>query len=146
QDHSAGRLPSAQTAGAWGAGMSRNPRPSKLLITVENWPPLDRALWHEGTKPVTGLRRRRRHAETLSAKSLEHAAKGYGWFLAARAVYGPLDPACGPAERVTLATMADFVAFMRKRKNKNRTIKSRLFHLRTALRIMAPASDFDWIT
>jgi integrase len=82
----------------------------------------------------------------LRAKSIEHAAKGYGWFLASQAAHGPLDPALGPAGRVTLASVASYVDFMRARQNKNRTIKSRLFHLRTALRIMVPAAEFDWIT
>ncbi len=126
--------------------MSLHLKPPKQLVAVEKWPPQERVLWHEGIQPATSLRCGRRHAETLRAKSIEHAAKGYGWFLASQALHGPLDPALGPAERVTLASVASYVNFMRGRQNKNRTIKSRLFHLRTALRIMIPAGEFDWIT
>jgi integrase len=56
------------------------------------------------------------------------------------------DAAIGPAERVTFASVADFFDALRDAGNLDNSIKARLFHLRMALRIMVPDSDFAWIT
>lgn len=117
-----------------------------LVWPVSAWPAQDQALWAAGTAPATGLRRGRRHAETLRPKSIEHAWKGYGRFLSVLAAHGRLSPAEGPAERLTFETAALFFDALRDAGNKDTTIKSRLFHLRMALRIMVPSVNFDWLT
>jgi len=120
--------------------------PQTMVLPVAAWPSQDQALWAAGTAPASGLRRRRRHAETLRPSSIELAWKGYGRFLAVLAALGPFDPELGPGERVTFETVALFFDALRAEGNKNTTIKGRLFHLRTALRIMVPQQDFDWLT
>ncbi|WBO60411.1 hypothetical protein GT370_06365 [Acidocella sp. MX-AZ03] len=120
-----------------------NGRQPRQVIDLEDWPPADRALWLAGIAPQTGLQRGKRLAQTLRPKSIERAANGYGWFLA---MVGKEIDAPGPAERVTPESVAAYFEALRQRENKNRTIKTRLFHLRTALRIMVPKADFDWIT
>jgi hypothetical protein len=117
-----------------------------LVWPVSAWPAQDQALWAAGTAPATGLRRGRRHAETLRPKSIEHAWKGYGRFLSVLAAHGRLSPAEGPAERLTFETAALFFDALRDAGNIDNTIKARLFHLRMALRIMVPSINFDWLT
>lgn len=120
-----------------------NGRQPRQVIDLKDWPSADRALWLAGIAPQIGLQREKRHAQTLRPKSVERAANGYGWFLA---MVGKEIDAPGPAERVTPESVAAYFEALRQRENKNRTIKTRLFHLRTALRIMVPKADFDWIT
>ncbi|GLR66953.1 hypothetical protein GCM10010909_16330 [Acidocella aquatica] len=125
--------------------MAKKPPSETMVLRVSDWPPHDKALWDNGTTPASGLRRRRRHAETLRPKSIELAWKGYGRFLAVLAAQGPLNPELNPGDRVTYDTVATFFDALRAENNKDNTIKARLFHLRTALRIMVPAQEFDWL-
>ena len=62
------------------------------------------------------------------------------------ATQGPLNPELNPGDRVNYDTVATFFDSLRAENNKENTIKARLFHLRTALRIMLPEQNFDWLT
>jgi hypothetical protein len=122
--------------------------PSDMILRFENWPAADQALWHAGTTPTQGLRRRR-HADRLSSRSIQAAWQGYGRFLAVLKQYDQhhlLAEERSPAERVNFESVALFFDALRAAGNVDNTIKARLFHLRTALHIMVPKADFDWLT
>jgi hypothetical protein len=127
------------------AGHHRRPPGTGMVLRVEAWPVIDRQFWEAGVAPATGLRRRR-HADTLTPRSIKAAWESYGRFLAVLAERGLLNLAIGPAERVTFETVAVFFDAFRAAGNADNTIKARLFHLRMALHIMTPKADFDWIT
>jgi hypothetical protein len=122
--------------------------PSDMILRVEQWPAADQALWHAGTAPTEGLRRRR-HADGLRPRSIQGAWQGYGRFLAVLTQYDQHDllaAALSPAERVNFESVALFFDALQAARNVDNTIKARLFHLRTALHIMLPKADFDWLT
>ena len=126
--------------------MAKKPTSRTMVLRVADWPTQDKELWKAGTTPAFGLRRRRLHAEKLRPKSIELAWQGYGRFLAVLKAQGPLDPEFGAGERVTYDSVATFFDALRAENNNDNTIKARLFHLRTALRIMVPEQNFDWLT
>jgi hypothetical protein len=66
--------------------------------------------------------------------------------LSIQAARGDLDPSLGPAARITFASVSDFFEALRAAGNVDNTIKARLFHLRMALHVMVPGTDFNWIT
>ena len=121
------------------------PNKTGIITPVELWPQRDRQSWHDSTAPVQGLRRQR-YVDTLSCRSINAARKSYGRLLHILAQHGLLDPGIGPAERVTFEAVALFFDALRAAGNCDNTLKGRLFHLRTALHLMAPKADFDWIT
>ena len=118
---------------------------SAIVMPVELWPRQDRQCWHTGTDPIPGLHRPR-YADTLTPRSIEAAWKRYGRLLDILAECGQLDPDIGPAARITFEAVALYFDELRAAGNCDNTIKGRMFHLRTALHIMAPKVKFDWIT
>jgi integrase len=79
-------------------------------------------------------------------RSIKAARQSYGRLLNILAQAGPIDAEIGPAERVTYEAVAFFFDRLRAAGNCDNTIKARMFHLRTALHLMAPKANFDWIT
>jgi integrase len=116
-----------------------------LVMPVEAWPSKDWEAWRAGTDRLPGLHRQR-YADTLAPRSVKAAEQSYGRLVAILAQHGRLDPDIGPAERVTVEAAELLFDELRAAGNCDNTIKGRLFHLRTALRLMAPKADFDWIT
>ena len=116
-----------------------------IVLPVELWPRLDEQCWRAGTDPIPGLHRPR-YADTLSDRSIDAAWKSYGRLLDILARRGQLDPEIGPAARITFEVVALYFDELRAAGNCDNTIKGRMFHLRTALHIMAPKVNFDWIT
>ena len=118
---------------------------SALIMPVEFWPRQDQQCWHTGTDPIPGLHRPR-HADTLTPRSIEAAWESYGPLLDILAKCGQLDPDIGPAARITYEVVGLYFDELRAAGNCDNTIKARMFHLRTALHIMAPKVKFKWIT
>jgi integrase len=116
-----------------------------IVTPVTLWPAQDQQLWHQGADPIPGLHLPR-YADTLTPRSIDAAWKSYGRLLHLLAQHGLLDPDAGPAERVTFDTVAFYFDELSAAGNRDNTIKGRLFHLRTALHIMVPKANFDWIT
>jgi integrase len=116
-----------------------------IVMPVPLWPAQDQNCWLKGTEPIPGLHRQR-HVDTLAPRSIDAAWKSYGRLLAVLAKNRPLTRDIGPAERVTIEAVALYFDELRAAGNCDNTIKSRLFHLRTALHIMVPKENFDWIT
>lgn len=118
-------------------------KPRRRVLPLPAWPPIDLQLWGQGTAPGDQLDDPK-HADGLKPKTVAGARKGYGCLLAFLAEAGPLDPAIGPAERVTHQALSAFVRALRACNNPN-SIKQRLFQVRIAMRIMCPEIDTRWI-
>jgi site-specific recombinase XerD len=116
-----------------------------IILPVAQWPAQDQRCWRQGTDPIPGLHRPR-YADTLTRLSVDVAWKSYGRLLHILAQHGLLEPDITPAARITFAVVALYFDELRAAGNQDNTIKGRLFHLRTALHIMAPKAKFDWIT
>lgn len=140
--------PRAKARGA-GTPMVRRatsrPKPQKLVTPVEHWPAQDRDKWNAATHSATGLRKQR-YADVLTPRSIEAAWKSYGRLIHILVQNAALDLSIGPAERITHDAVALYFDELRAAGNCDNTIKGRMFHLRTALHIMAPRQNFDWIT
>ena len=116
-----------------------------LVMPIHLWAPLDQKRWHDGTDPVPS-RRRQRHADILSPRSIEAAAQSYGRFCQILEENSLLEPEIGPSERVTYEHVALFVEELRLAGNSDNTIKTRLMTLASAMHILAPGENFYWIT
>ena len=116
-----------------------------IVMPVALWPMQDQQCWFENTAMVRGLRRQR-YVDTLTPRSIKAAWQSYGRLLHILAQHGLLDQDIGPEERVSFETVALYFDELRAADNCDNTIKGRMFHLRTALHLMAPKVNFDWIT
>jgi len=113
------------------------------VVKVTDWPPLDQALWEEGTR-LRGQFEKRRHVDRIKPATVKSAAEGYGRLLAVLAAQDAIDPAAGAADRVTPETLNRFVDALLLL-NKPSTIELRLLEIRCAMKIMAPEVDTAWI-
>jgi hypothetical protein len=112
------------------------------IIRFDDFPEPYRKLWEKG------LTERDRHGGQpygvrLSPVTERLARKGLGRFLATCSA-GEL--AAMPDELVIPKTVRRYLAAMKQAGNQGNTIATRLWELRTALRIMCPEKDFRWIT
>ena len=82
----------------------------------------------------------------MTPRSIDAAWKSHGRLIGILARRGLLDPDIGPAARINFEAVALYFDELRAAGNKDNTIKVRMFHLRTALHIMAPKVKFKWIT
>nr|WP_294564870.1 hypothetical protein [uncultured Rhodopila sp.] len=112
------------------------------IIRFKDFPELHRTLWQ------TGMTERDRHGgrpygAKLSPVTECLSRKGWGRLIATC----PEDERpVPPADLVTPKTIRRFVAAMKQAGNQGNTIATRLWEVRTALRIMCPQHDFRWIT
>jgi len=117
-----------------------------LVLPSELWPVKDRESWRAGTDPMPRLQRCSRYADRLAPRSIDLARKSYGRLLAVQEMNGLLDPEIGPLERITVEAAHLYFDELRAAGNVDNSIKGRLFRLRTAMHIMTPGQNFDWIT
>lgn len=120
--------------------------PMPIVFKVVDWPEAHRTLWETGTAPRAGRLAPRKHADTLRPHSIRNAGRAWGAFLAVLAATGVTINVDPPAALVTQDNVAHFVDSLVARGNKQSSIRTRLFELRVATRILAPAADLDWLT
>jgi integrase len=118
----------------------------RRILSLSSWPQTHQALWAAGTAPRAGRLSIRKHADTLRPMSIRNAKRGYGAFLGALSACGVAIDTPKPADLVTCELVARFVDGLYARYNKANTVKTRLFDLRVALRIMEPTVELDWLT
>jgi hypothetical protein len=112
------------------------------IIRFKDFPELHRTLWQKG------MTERDRHGSrpygaTLSPKTEYYARHGWGRLMATC----PDDERSLPPDELgTPRVIRRFVAAMKQAGNQGNTIATRLWEVRTALRIMCPQKDFRWIT
>jgi site-specific recombinase XerD len=109
----------------------------RRLLPVTAWPEIDRCLW-EAAKDG-------QYVATLSPTALPLIAEGYGRWIAVLAAQGSFDKDRRPADRVTPEAVQTYIAELRKLGNQDTTIRARLSHLGSALRIMEPQRSFVWL-
>jgi len=101
------------------------------------WPDIDRRLWEAAQSG--------RSSAGIDATAFPAIASGYGRWLSVLTTLGLLDHTQSPAARVTPSAVEAFIAELRRSGNSDKTIGSRLSHLGSALRIMAPQISFTWL-
>ncbi len=112
-------------------------------IPIALWPARDRAAWESSRKPGDvldpgGV------AARWSPATLRKTALGYGRYLFFRHQRGDLDPAAGPADRITPERVAAYLAEL-QRTNRGHPVQNRIQELGDAMRALAPDGDWRWI-
>ena len=108
-----------------------------LLLPVDAWPDIDRRLWEAAQDG--------QHSAGINVAALPAIATGYGRWLSVLAVLGLLDQNPNPGDRVTPSAVQAYIVELRRCGNNDKTIGTRLSHLGSALRIMAPDRSFTWL-
>lgn len=83
-------------------------------------------------------------ASRWSPATRRKTALGYGRYLFFLLQRGHLDPAVGPADRITHERLAVYLAEL-QRTNRGHTIQNRIQELGNAMRALAPDRDWRWI-
>lgn len=120
------------------------PRRKRRAKEWEDWPTIDQQLWEEGCRPRDILDTPNR-ASRLRPATLHSAAVGYRRWLVFLRDEDRLDQTIPPAARVTRHNVADYFQCLRASQS-NASVIARLSELRSALQIMHPEMDFQWIT
>ncbi len=115
----------------------RQPRP-------ELWPARDRAVWEAACRPGDGPFGDAGRLHGLSPATRQIYAAGYGRFLAWLAARDELDPDQGPADRVTPARAANWMAALRTQVGAS-TADQALINVISALQAMVPDRDWRWL-
>ena len=110
----------------------------------EKWPITDRALWIAAMTPGD-LLDDPSYAAKLVPDTVGTIIRCYGYWLSFLQSNDILDLGELPASRVTPQHVRTFLDSLRSRNLGNATILRRLFALRSALRIMQPDADMDWL-
>jgi site-specific recombinase XerD len=117
--------------------------PDRRCMPLEEWPAADQAWWQAALVPGDLLQE-----GGARAGYSEHTNRGllrnYGRWLTSLDRSGQLDRISSPADRVTPARVAAYVADL-ERHNATHTILTRLQDLLAAARAMAPHRDWSWI-
>lgn len=107
------------------------------LLPVTMWPDVDRGLWEKAQQG--------RSSAGIDVTALPAIASGYGRWLSVLTILSLLDRTQSPGARVTPSAVEAFINELRRSGNSNKTIGTRLSHLGSALRIMAPKQNFTWL-
>lgn len=126
--------------------MPRLVDPRRACLPLADWPAQDRAKWEAALAATHGRFSARGPAARLAPAAIEKVQEGYGRWLGFLRHQGWLDPLAGLAERPTEARAATYFDTLRALGNRDYTIAGRFQELRMALGIMAPGTDFGWMT
>ncbi len=111
----------------------------------KSWPTMDCTFWAVGTTSGD-LLDDPSYGAKLALDTRESIIRYYGYWLKFLQSNNILDPEELPASRVTPQRVRTYLDGFRSRSLANATILSRLYCLRSALRIMQPDADMDWLT
>lgn len=121
----------------------RLPR-DRQQLRPSDWPAQDWARWQRAQVRNDPFDEDGMLADS-APRSVKLYAEAYGLFIAWLDSISELDPKVALEQRVTAARIGRFILNMRNRCTAQ-TIDVRLAHLKTALRALAPAENWDWIT
>lgn len=116
-------------------------RPAAL--SIEQWPDRDRQAWEQALHVGDFLADGGMAAEWSTA-TCRSAVGAYARWLVYLTANGLLDPGCGPAERMTPATMRSYVEELRK-SCASVTVASYVAILSMMIQAMAPDADWRWL-
>jgi integrase/recombinase XerD len=111
---------------------------------IADWPERDRALWEKGVEPK-GLFEGGGAGASWSDASRFKTARGHRHWLRWLAAHGHFDIDLSPAHRVTRERVAAYVAEL-KPLCAPYTVLCRIRELYDAMRVMAPETDWDWLS
>jgi hypothetical protein len=111
---------------------------------IADWPERDRALWEKGVEPK-GLFEGGGVGAGWSDASRFKTARGYRHWLLWLTAQGPCDLNSSAADRVTRERVAGYVAELRPLCAPY-TVLCRIRELYDAMRVMAPETDWDWLS
>jgi integrase len=115
----------------------------RSLPTAE-WPASDRLGWAQACQPAQRLRRGGA-AGHLAPVSQADIANRYGLYLDFLQRNGQFDPAKGTVTLVTPGHVKGFVTELKARV-RSVTVWNSVYKLRRAAQLIAPGSDFEWLT
>jgi integrase len=110
---------------------------------IDDWPARDRVLWNKGVEPG-GLFETGGAGASWSDGSRFKTARGYQAWLSWLAAQERLDPDMEPADRVTPERVVAFISHLQSELAPY-TVLCRIQELYDALRVIAPATYWDWL-
>jgi integrase/recombinase XerD len=111
---------------------------------IADWPERDRALWEKGVEPK-GLFEGGGVGAGWSDASRFKTARGYRYWLLWLTAHGLCDRNLSAADRVTRERVAAYVAELKPTRAPY-TVLCRIRELYDAMRVMAPETDWDWLS
>ena len=111
---------------------------------IADWPERDRALWEKGVEPK-GLFEGGGAGAGWSDASRFKTARGYRHWLLWLKAHGFCDLNLSAVDRVTRERVAAYVAELRPTRAPY-TVLCRIRELYDAMRVMAPETDWDWLS
>jgi integrase len=130
----------ATACGGRPSGTAGKPR----SLPRTDWPASDNLGWAAACQPSERLKRGGSAAH-LALVSRTDIANRYGLFLDFLQRHGRLDPAKGAATLVTPDSVNEFVIELQARVRSG-TVWNSVYKLRRAAQLIAPGSDFGWLT
>jgi hypothetical protein len=106
-------------------------------LRLAAWPDVDRSRWEAN--------RDAGHLARLSLRTARQIEAGYGHWLAVLRARAVLDTTVRPGERASDANVGAYIEALRRDGLAARTIGSRLWKLRTALRVLEPDLEISWV-
>ena len=126
----------------------RGPRIATLgmprSLTIAEWPAADRLGWAEACQPAQRLKRGGA-ASHLAQVSQDDIANRYGLFLDFLCRNGRLDLSKSAAALVTPDDVNGYIIELQARV-RSVTVWNSIYKLRRAVQLIAPGSDFGWLT
>jgi len=113
-------------------------------LPIAEWPKADRLGWEQALKPTERLKRGGA-ASHLAPVSQADIANRYGLYLDFLQRNGWLDRAKGAMTLVTPNNVNEFIAELKARV-RSVTVWNSVYKLRRAAQLIAPDSDFGWLT
>ncbi len=113
-------------------------------LTPDLWPPADRAAWERAIRPGDGPFDPPGRAAHLAPITQRSRAGTWGNFLAFLEARGDLDPAEGPAERLTYKRLTAWLGTLHQRTSAN-TIRQIILSFSLAIAAMVPEQNWSWI-
>src|SRR5688572_4532113 len=113
-------------------------------LTPDLWPSADRAAWERAIRPGDGPFDPPGRAAHLAPITQRSRAGTWGNFLAFLEARGDLDPAEGPAERLTYERLTAWVEALHRRTSAH-TIRQVVLSFSLAIAAMVPERDWSWV-
>lgn len=129
-----------------GGPYGRGKAPERACLTVCDWPPADRELWEAALRPedpfdlATGARARYRD------RSNRKVEQGFGRFLTYLRVVERLELGSSATSLITPGLVRAYTAHLEELGNSTQTLLCRLKELYEAGKVLAPDSDWSFIT
>jgi integrase len=125
--------------------MSTPRRKERRTLYVDEWPEADRSAWQEACRPTYRLKKGG-SASNLAPVSQDDIARRYGQFLGFLKVIGRLDTDAAVTAHVTPGNVDAYIADVTCRKLSSVTSWNCIYKLRRAAQLLAPTTDFTWLT